>query len=135
MLDKLVGKFVEPLTVQPTFIINHPQVMSPLAKWHRSRPGVVERFELFINGLEYCNAYTELNAPMVQRELFIEQVKQREADDDEAMQYDKTFCEALEYGLPPTAGWGLGIDRFLMLLTNKVSIREVLLFPLMRPID
>jgi lysyl-tRNA synthetase class 2 len=135
MLDKMVGKFVEPLAIQPTFVINHPQVMSPLAKWHRLRPGVVERFEIFINGLEYGNAYTELNAPIVQREMFAEQLRQREADDDEAMQYDRAFCEALEYGMPPTGGWGLGLDRLLMLLTNKASIREVLLFPLMRPAE
>ena len=133
MLDKMVGKFVEPMCVNPTFMTNHPQVMSPLAKWHRSKPGIVERFELFINGLEYLNAYTELNAPMVQRELFLDQLKQKAANDDEAMPYDDTFCTALEYGLPPTAGWGLGIDRFVMLLTNQVSIREVLLFPLMKP--
>jgi lysyl-tRNA synthetase class 2 len=135
LLDKLVGRFIEPNCINPTFLINHPQVMSPLAKWHRDLPGLVERFELFINGLEYCNAYTELNAPMVQRDLFLEQLKQKEANDDEAMPYDDTFCLALEYGLPPTAGWGLGVDRFIMLLTGQVSIREVLLFPLMKQID
>ncbi|KAH0795477.1 lysine--tRNA ligase isoform X1 [Histomonas meleagridis] len=135
MLDKLVGHFVEPQCINPTFLMNHPQVMSPLAKWHRDLPGQVERFELFINGLEYCNAYTELNAPMVQRELFLDQIKQKEANDDEAMPYDDTFCTALEYGLPPTAGWGLGIDRLTMLLTNQESIREVLLYPLMKPLD
>lgn len=135
MLDKLVGHFLEPEFVSPTFLLNHPQVMSPLAKFHRSRPGVVERFEVFINGLEYCNAYTELNVPMVQRELFLDQIKQKtELKDDEAMDYDDTFCRALEYGLPPTAGWGMGIDRLVMLLTNQVAIREVILFPLMRPI-
>lgn len=135
MLDKLVGKFVEPLCVNPTFLMNHPQVMSPLAKWHRDHPGQVERFELFINGLEYCNAYTELNAPMVQRDLFLDQLKQKAANDDEAMPYDDTFCMALEYGLPPTAGWGMGIDRLTMLLTNQISIREVLFFPLMKQIE
>ena len=133
LLDKLVGAFVEPLCVQPTFLMNHPQVMSPLAKWHRSKPGQVERFELFINGMEYANAYTELNAPMIQRELFLGQLKQKEANDEEAMPYDDTFCQALEWGLPPTGGWGLGIDRLTMLLTNQQSIREVLLFPLMKP--
>jgi lysyl-tRNA synthetase class 2 len=133
MLDKMVGKFVEPMCVNPTFMTNHPQVMSPLAKWHRSKPGIVERFELFINGMEYLNAYTELNAPMVQRDLFLGQLKQKAANDEEAMPYDDTFCTALEYGLPPTAGWGMGIDRFVMLLTNQTSIREVLLFPLMKP--
>lgn len=135
LLDKLVGHFIEPTMINPTFLINHPQVMSPLAKWHRSKPGTVERFELFINGLEYCNAYTELNAPMLQRDLFLEQIKARQNQDEEAMPYDDTFCRALEYGLPPTAGWGLGIDRFVMLLTNQQSIREVLLFPLMKPND
>lgn len=135
MLDKLVGEFVEPMCIQPTFLMNHPQVMSPLAKWHRSKPGQVERFELFINCLEYLNAYTELNAPMVQRDLFLDQIKQKEQNDDEAMDYDDTFCQALEYGLPPTAGWGLGIDRLTMLLTNQQTIREVLLFPLMKPQD
>ena len=135
MLDKLVGEFVEPLCIQPTFLMNHPQVMSPLAKWHRDLPGQVERFELFINKTEYLNAYTELNAPMVQRDLFIQQVKAKAANDDEAMDYDDTFCQALEYGLPPTAGWGLGIDRLTMLLTNQQSIREVLLFPLMKPVE
>jgi lysyl-tRNA synthetase class 2 len=135
LLDKLAGAFIEPRCVQPTFLINHPQVMSPLAKWHRSKPGQVERFELFINELEFCNAYTELNAPMVQRDLFLGQLKQKAANDDEAMPYDDTFCTALEYGLPPTAGWGCGIDRLIMLLTDQVSIREVLLFPLMRPLD
>jgi lysyl-tRNA synthetase class 2 len=135
ILDKLAGHFIEPQCIQPTFLTNHPQVMSPLAKWHRSQPGQVERFELFINGLEYCNAYTELNAPMVQRELFLDQIRQKAQQDDEAMPYDDTFCTALEYGLPPTAGWGIGIDRLVMLLTNKVSIREVLLFPLMKPLE
>ena len=133
MLDKMVGKFVEPLCVNPTFMCNHPQVMSPLAKWHRTKPGIVERFEVFINGLEYANAYTELNCPMVQRELFLDQLKAKAAKDDEAMPYDDTFCTALEYALPPTAGWGCGVDRLVMLLTNQVSIREVLLFPLMKP--
>jgi lysyl-tRNA synthetase class 2 len=135
LLDKLAGHFIEPLCQQPTFLMNHPQVMSPLAKWHRSKPGQVERFELFINELEFCNAYTELNAPMVQRELFLDQLKQKEANDEEAMPYDDTFCTALEYGLPPTAGWGCGIDRLIMLLTDQLSIREVLLFPLMRPVE
>lgn len=133
LLDKLVGAFVEPMCVQPTFLMNHPQVMSPLAKWHRNLPGQVERFELFINCMEYCNAYTELNAPMVQRELFLNQLKQKEAKDEEAMPYDDTFCTALDWGLPPTGGWGMGIDRLTMLLTNQQTIREVLLFPLMKP--
>lgn len=135
LLDKLVGHFLEETCVNPTFIINHPQIMSPLAKWHRSKPGLTERFELFINKHELCNAYTELNDPAVQRERFAEQLKDRQSGDDEAMALDETFCTALEYGLPPTAGWGLGIDRLTMLLTDSQNIKEVLLFPAMKPQD
>ncbi|VFQ92326.1 unnamed protein product [Cuscuta campestris] len=133
LLDKLVGHFLEELCVNPTFIINHPEIMSPLAKWHRSRPGLTERFELFINKHELCNAYTELNDPVVQRQRFVDQLKDRQSGDDEAMAYDETFCTALEYGLPPTAGWGLGIDRLAMLLTDSQNIKEVILFPAMKP--
>ncbi|KAF2940067.1 hypothetical protein DAI22_03g242700 [Oryza sativa Japonica Group] len=121
--------------VNPTFIINHPEIMSPLAKWHRSRPGLTERFELFVNKHEVCNAYTELNDPVVQRQRFEEQLKDRQSGDDEAMALDETFCTALEYGLPPTGGWGLGIDRLTMLLTDSQNIKEVLLFPAMKPQD
>ncbi|KAJ7562550.1 hypothetical protein O6H91_03G073900 [Diphasiastrum complanatum] len=135
LLDKLVGHFLEETCINPTFIINHPQIMSPLAKWHRSRPGLTERFELFINKHEVCNAYTELNDPMVQRERFADQLKDRKLGDDEAMPIDETFCTALEYGLPPTGGWGLGIDRVAMLLTDSQNIKEVLLFPAMKPIE
>ncbi|KAF8389389.1 hypothetical protein HHK36_026084 [Tetracentron sinense] len=121
--------------VNPTFIINHPEIMSPLAKWHRSIPGVTERFELFINKHEVCNAYTELNDPVVQRQRFAEQLKDRQSGDDEAMALDETFCTALEYRLPPTGGWGLGIDRLTMLFTDSQNIKEVLLFPAMKPQD
>lgn len=133
LLDKLVGHFVEDVSVNPTFIIDHPEIMSPLAKYHRSRPGLTERFELFVNGFEICNAYTELNNPLVQRERFIEQARAKDEGDNEAQGYDEGFCVALEYGLPPTAGWGMGIDRFCMMLTDNISIREVLLFPAMKP--
>ncbi|KAL5218483.1 hypothetical protein ABZP36_019167 [Zizania latifolia] len=135
LLDKLVGHFLEETCVNPTFIINHPEIMSPLAKWHRSRPGLTERFELFVNKHEVCNAYTELNDPVVQRQRFEEQLKDRQSGDDEAMALDETFCTALEYGLPPTGGWGLGIDRLTMLLSDSQNIKEVLLFPAMKPQD
>ncbi|EXB55381.1 Lysine--tRNA ligase [Morus notabilis] len=135
LLDKLVGHFLEETCVNPTFIINHPEIMSPLAKWHRSKPGLTERFELFINKRELCNAYTELNDPVVQRQRFAEQLKDRQSGDDEAMALDETFCTALEYGLPPTGGWGLGIDRLSMLFTDSQNIKEVLLFPAMKPQD
>lgn len=135
LLDKLVGHFLEETCVNPTFIINHPEIMSPLAKWHRSRTGLTERFELFVNKHEVCNAYTELNDPVVQRQRFEEQLKDRQSGDDEAMALDETFCTALEYGLPPTGGWGLGIDRLTMMLTDSQNIKEVLLFPAMKPQD
>jgi lysyl-tRNA synthetase class 2 len=135
MLDKLVGEYIEPLLVNPSFIIDHPQLMSPLAKYHRSKPGVTERFELFVCGKELCNAYTELNDPFVQRQLFKDQAKDRDAGDDEAQPIDEGFIEALEHGLPPTAGWGMGIDRLVMFLTNHNSIKEVVLFPALRPLE
>ncbi|KAJ8618849.1 hypothetical protein MRB53_015035 [Persea americana] len=135
LLDKLVGHFLEETCVNPTFIINHPEIMSPLAKWHRSQSGLTERFELFVNKHEVCNAYTELNDPVVQRQRFAEQLKDRQSGDDEAMALDETFCTALEYGLPPTGGWGLGIDRLTMLFTDSQNIKEVLLFPAMKPQD
>lgn len=135
LLDKLVGHFLEETCVNPCFIINHPEIMSPLAKWHRSKPGLTERFELFINKHELANAYTELNDPVVQRQRFADQLKDRQSGDDEAMALDETFCTALEYGLPPTGGWGLGVDRLAMLLTDSQNIKEVLLFPAMKPQD
>ncbi|XP_075241316.1 lysine--tRNA ligase-like [Convolutriloba macropyga] len=133
LLDKLVGEYLEPTFINPTFLMGHPHVMSPLAKWHRSEPGLTERFELFVLTKELCNAYTELNDPVVQRERFEEQAKQKEAGDDEAQMVDENFCTSLEYGLPPTAGWGMGIDRLTMFLTNQNNIKEVLLFPAMKP--
>ncbi|KAI5704371.1 hypothetical protein M8J75_004629 [Diaphorina citri] len=133
LLDKLVGEFLEETCINPTFICDHPQVMSPLAKWHRDHPGLTERFELFVMKKEVCNAYTELNDPVVQRERFEQQARDKAAGDDEAQLVDDNFCTALEYGLPPTAGWGLGIDRLTMFLTDSNNIKEVLLFPAMRP--
>lgn len=134
LLDKLVGHYIEDHIVErPTFIIDHPELMSPLAKYHRSKPGLTERFELFIAGKEVCNAYTELNDPAVQRDRFIEQMSAKAGGDDEAQPHDETFCKALEHALPPTAGWGMGIDRMTMFLTDKNNIKEVLLFPAMKP--
>jgi lysyl-tRNA synthetase class 2 len=135
MLDKLVGEYIEPDLISPSFITDHPQLMSPLAKYHRSKPGITERFELFLGGKELCNAYTELNDPFIQRSLFQDQSKDRAAGDDEAHPIDEGYCEALEHGLPPTAGWGMGIDRLVMFLTNNNNIKEVILFPAMRPLD
>lgn len=109
--------------------------MSPLAKWHRSAKGLTERFELFVMKKEVCNAYTELNDPVVQRQRFEQQAKDKAAGDDEAQMVDETFCTALEYGLPPTGGWGLGVDRLTMFLTDANNIKEVLLFPAMKPDD
>ncbi|KAM3920616.1 lysine--tRNA ligase isoform 1-T1 [Leptodactylus fuscus] len=135
LLDKLVGDFLEVTCINPTFICDHPQIMSPLAKWHRSEKGLTERFELFVMKKEICNAYTELNDPVKQKELFEDQAKAKAAGDDEAMFIDENFCTALEYGLPPTAGWGMGIDRLTMFLTDSNNIKEVLLFPAMKPED
>ncbi|XP_049802504.1 lysine--tRNA ligase isoform X3 [Schistocerca nitens] len=135
LLDKLVGEFLEENSINPTFIIDHPQIMSPLAKWHRSVKGLTERFELFVATKEICNAYTELNDPIVQRERFEQQAKDKAAGDDEAQLIDENFCTALEYGLPPTAGWGMGIDRLTMFLTDSNNIKEVLFFPAMKPDD
>lgn len=133
LLDKLVGRFVEKTCVQPTFICDHPQIMSPLAKYHRDVEGLSERFELFVMKKELCNAYTELNDPAVQRERLEQQAADKQAGDGEAQLVDKNFCTALEYGLPPTGGWGIGIDRLTMLLTDTNNIKDVLLFPAMRP--
>jgi len=135
LVDKLVGHFLEDNMINPTFITDHPEMMSPLAKSHRSMPGLTERFELFVAKRELLNAYTELNMPTVQRQRFEEQARQASAGDDEAQVHDEDFCVAMEYGLPPTAGWGLGIDRLTMFLTNKWNIKEVLLFPAMKPTD
>ncbi len=135
LLDKLVGDFLEVQCDNPTFIMDHPELMSPLAKSHRSLPGMTERFELFVLRKEICNAYTELNSPFVQRERFQEQARQKAAGDDEAQDIDENFVTALEYGLPPTAGWGMGVDRMTMFLTDSDNIKEVLLFPAMKPED
>lgn len=133
LLDKLVGEFIEVDCINPTFIMEHPQMMSPLAKAHRSTPGLCERFELFVATKEICNAYTELNDPFDQRERFEQQAKDKAAGDDEAQMIDETFCTSLEYGLPPTGGWGCGVDRLCMFLTDSNNIKEVLLFPAMKP--
>uniref|UniRef100_A0A1I8I2F2 Lysine--tRNA ligase n=1 Tax=Macrostomum lignano TaxID=282301 RepID=A0A1I8I2F2_9PLAT len=133
LLDKLAGDFLETECINPTFLINHPQIMSPLAKWHRSIPGLTERFELFACRREICNAYTELNDPIVQRQLFEAQAAAKAQGDEEAMFVDETFLGALEMGLPPTAGWGLGLDRLAMFLTDTNNIKEVLFFPAMKP--
>ncbi|MBL7765099.1 MAG: lysine--tRNA ligase [Chitinophagaceae bacterium] len=133
LIDELFGEKCEAHYIQPTFITDYPVEMSPLTKKHRSKPGLVERFELIINGKEIANAYTELNDPIDQRERFEDQVKLMERGDDEAMFIDYDFLRALEYGMPPTSGIGIGIDRLAMLMTNHLSIQDVLLFPQMRP--
>jgi lysyl-tRNA synthetase, class II len=133
LIDEIFGEKCEGHYIQPTFIIDYPVEMSPLTKKHRSREGLVERFELMINGKEIANAYSELNDPIEQRERFEEQLKLQERGDDEAMFIDHDFLRALEYGMPPTAGIGIGIDRLTMLLTNNTTIQEVLFFPQMRP--
>jgi lysyl-tRNA synthetase class 2 len=132
MLDKLVGEFLEETCINPTFIHGHPQMMSPLAKYHRTIPGLCERFEMFTSKFEICNSYTELNDPFDQRMRFEEQANQKSQGDDEAQMIDETFCQSLEYGLPPTGGWGMGIDRLVMLLTDNYSIKEVMAFPMMK---
>ncbi|AGO13902.1 AaceriAGR037Cp [[Ashbya] aceris (nom. inval.)] len=132
MLDKLVGE-LEDTCIDPTFIFGHPQMMSPLAKHSRDQPGLCERFEVFVATKEICNAYTELNDPFDQRARFEEQARQKDQGDDEAQLIDETFCNALEYGLPPTGGWGCGVDRLAMFLTDSNTIREVLLFPTLKP--
>lgn len=133
LIDELFGEKCEHHYIQPTFITDYPVEMSPLTKKHRSKSGLVERFELIINGKEIANAYSELNDPIDQRERFEEQAKLLERGDDEAMFIDHDFLRALEYGMPPNSGIGFGIDRLAMLMTNNVSIQEVLLFPHMRP--
>jgi lysyl-tRNA synthetase class 2 len=133
LIDEIFGATSEHTYIQPTFIIDYPVEMSPLTKKHRSKPGLVERFELMVNGKELANAYTELNDPIDQRERFEEQVKLKDRGDDEAMFIDYDFLRALEYGMPPTSGIGIGIDRLCMFMMNQVSIQDVLFFPMMRP--
>jgi lysyl-tRNA synthetase class 2 len=133
LIDELFGAKCEHSYIQPTFIIDYPTETSPLTKKHRSKPGVTERFELMINGKEIANAYSELNDPIDQMERFQDQLKLSEKGDDEAMFIDLDFIRALEYGMPPTSGMGIGIDRLTMLLTNQPSIQDVLLFPQMKP--
>lgn len=133
IIDEIFGDHVEPKLIQPTFITDYPVEMSPLAKKHRDKEGLVERFEVICNGKEIANSFSELNDPMDQRERFEEQVKLRDKGDDEAMALDEDFLRALEYGMPPTAGLGVGIDRLAMIMTNQESIRDVLFFPQMKP--
>lgn len=132
MIDKLVGHFIEPFCINPTFLINHPAVMSPLAKIHRENSQLTERFELFINCAEYCNAYTEQNDVFIQHQAFEKQVEDRKHGDNEGHMYDETFIDALKFGLPPTCGFGLGVTRLIMLLSNKTNIKDVILFPPMK---
>ena len=133
LIDAIFGSLAEDKYEQPTFIIDYPVEMSPLTKKHRSKQGLVERFELIINGKEIANAYSELNDPLEQRERFEEQSRLMQRGDEEAMFIDNDFLRALEYGMPPTSGIGIGIDRLCMLLTNQPSIQDVLFFPQMRP--
>jgi lysyl-tRNA synthetase class 2 len=133
LVDAIFSEKCEHTLIQPTFVIDYPAETSPLTKMHRSKPGLTERFELFINCKEIANAYSELNDPVDQMERFQDQLRLSEKGDDEAMFIDSDFVRALEYGMPPTSGMGMGIDRLTMLITNQPSIQDVLLFPQMKP--
>ena len=132
LFDLVFGEFCEDKLIQPTYVTDYPIEMSPLTKEHRKKKGLTERFELFINGKEIANAYSEQNNPIEQRKSFEEQMKLADKGDDEAMLIDNQFLTALEYGMPPTSGIGIGMDRLTMLLTNKSSIQDVLFFPQMK---
>lgn len=133
LIDEIFGEFCEGTFIQPTFITDYPVEMSPLTKKHRSNPELTERFELMVNGKELANAYSELNDPLDQEERFQDQLRLSEKGDDEAMFIDQDFLRALQYGMPPTSGIGIGIDRLVMLMTGQTTIQEVLFFPQMRP--
>jgi lysyl-tRNA synthetase class 2 len=135
IIDELLSVFVEPKITSPVFLVDYPLELSPLAKQRTDRPDIVERFEAFCGGMEIANAFSELNDPLDQRERFLEQARQKGTGDDEAMPFDADFLEALEHGMPPTGGMGLGIDRLAMILTGQDKIRDVLLFPQMRTVE